>query len=317
MKRKISSLFRILALIAFATFMLVQCKDDKKEVVNQEEVNFDEIEETAVSGKVDILVEESIFPVVEDVRDVFETEYQRAKINLIKKSEQEILKSVFIDSTRLAILPRNLEDSEREAIKGRLFPKTTHFATDAIVFVAGKAHQDSIIDYDALLKNLKSGSTNSENKTILVFDNVNSSVSRQFRKSTGVESFPKDYAYFLPSTEEVIDYVSTNPNAVGIVGLNWLVQPNKEIAKKLENIKVLGVKNPENGKYYKATQNNIAEKTYPLTRDIYIWNFQGKTGLGMGFSSYIAGYKGQRIILKSGLVPFKIPPREILVRKEI
>jgi phosphate transport system substrate-binding protein len=46
-------------------------------------------------------------------------------------------------------------------------------------------------------------------------------------------------------------------------------------------------------------------------------NYQGKAGLGMGFASFIAGEIGQRIILKSGLVPVKIPSRNIIVRKEI
>ncbi len=316
MKIRLSSICRILLLSGFMLFAFVQCKKDKKTIV-EEEINFDEIEETPVSGKIEILVEESIFPVVEDVRDVFESEYRRAKIDLIKKSEQEILMAIFKDSARLAVLPRALDENEKELIKGRLFPKVTHFATDAIVFVASKSYSDSIVDYDSLLKNLKQEKPNEEDQAIFVFDNVNSSVSKQFRKMSGVESFPKNYAYFLPSTEEVIDYVSKNPKAIGIVGLNWLVQPDEKISEKLKTIKVLGVKNPEDGKYYKATQNNIAEKTYPLTRDLYIWDFQGKTGLGVGFSSYIAGYKGQRIILKSGLVPFKVPPREILVKKEL
>jgi phosphate transport system substrate-binding protein len=46
-------------------------------------------------------------------------------------------------------------------------------------------------------------------------------------------------------------------------------------------------------------------------------NYQGKEGLGMGFASYIAGEIGQRIILKSGLLPVRIPSRIIQLRKEI
>jgi hypothetical protein len=36
-------------------------------------------------------------------------------------------------------------------------------------------------------------------------------------------------------------------------------------------------------------QNNIAEGTYPLARDLYIINCQGYSGLGMGFPSFVAG----------------------------
>jgi phosphate transport system substrate-binding protein len=37
----------------------------------------------------------------------------------------------------------------------------------------------------------------------------------------------------------------------------------------------------------------------------------------MGFASFVAGETGQRIILKSGLVPLIMPSRNIVIRKEI
>jgi phosphate transport system substrate-binding protein len=40
------------------------------------------------------------------------------------------------------------------------------------------------------------------------------------------------------------------------------------------------------------------------------------SGLGSGFVSFVAGEKGQRIILKSGLVPATMPIRIIQTKKE-
>jgi len=40
------------------------------------------------------------------------------------------------------------------------------------------------------------------------------------------------------------------------------------------------------------------------------------SGLGSGFISFVAGEKGQRIILKSGLVPATMPIRLVKVKKE-
>jgi phosphate transport system substrate-binding protein len=48
-----------------------------------------------------------------------------------------------------------------------------------------------------------------------------------------------------------------------------------------------------------------------LARDLYIINCQGYSGLGMGFASFVAGDIGQRIILKSGLLPIRTPGRKI------
>jgi len=37
----------------------------------------------------------------------------------------------------------------------------------------------------------------------------------------------------------------------------------------------------------------------------------------MGFASFVAGDIGQRIILKSGLLPVRVPGRRINIRNEI
>jgi phosphate transport system substrate-binding protein len=50
-----------------------------------------------------------------------------------------------------------------------------------------------------------------------------------------------------------------------------------------------------------------------LARDLYIINCQGFSGLGMGFASFVAGDVGQRIILKSGLLPVRIPTRKFTI----
>jgi phosphate transport system substrate-binding protein len=48
-------------------------------------------------------------------------------------------------------------------------------------------------------------------------------------------------------------------------------------------------------------------------RKLYVLNYSNKNGLGMGFATYIGAFEGQRIILKSGLLPVEIPSREINV----
>ncbi len=61
---------------------LISCK--KKEDLSPELMK-----ETSVAGTTTILVDETIFPVVEDLAMVFESEYKRARIKLISASETE------------------------------------------------------------------------------------------------------------------------------------------------------------------------------------------------------------------------------------
>jgi phosphate transport system substrate-binding protein len=50
-------------------------------------------------------------------------------------------------------------------------------------------------------------------------------------------------------------------------------------------------------------------------RNLYLVNCEGGPGPGTGFTSFVAGERGQRIVLKSGLLPDSIPSREVIIRK--
>jgi phosphate transport system substrate-binding protein len=96
-----------------------------------------------------------------------------------------------------------------------------------------------------------------------------------------------------------------------MVGVVWLSQPSTDLTD-MKNINVLNVKGLNNTGYFAPSQNNIAEGTYPLARDLYIINCQGYSGLGMGFLR-LWGY-WPRIILKSGLLLYGCQA-EILYQK--
>ena len=104
---------------------------------------------------------------------------------------------------------------------------------------------------------------------------------------------------------------------IGVVGINWLFQPKLIMQETVDKVNLLSVKNLKSNEYIYPSQDNLAAGKYPLARDLYIVNCQGYSGLGMGFASFLAGERGQRIILKSGLVPIRFPTRKIIARKEI
>ncbi len=59
----------------------------------------------------------------------------------------------------------------------------------------------------------------------------------------------------------------------------------------LGSITVVGLKKDGQNEYYKPYQAYIAQKLYPLTRDIVINIREGRAGLGTGFTSFVAGEK--------------------------
>lgn len=267
--------------------------------------------ETILKGSTIIYVDETLAPIIEDQVSVFENEYD-AKVTLVAKSESETVNSLFKEKAAIAILSRNLSAEELKIFKQRkINPKTTVFATDAIAFIANKNNKDTLVALQDVISFMQGKPVASIKG--LVFDNLNSSTVRFMNSLAGINAIPEKGVFSFKSNDEVIKYVSENDGMIGVVGVNWLSQPLPAMQTYVDNVTTLGVKGLKSDNYYIPSQNNIAEGKYPLARDLYIINCQGFSGLGMGFASFVAGDVGQRIILKSGLLPVRIPTRKFTI----
>lgn len=296
-----------IVLFVLFSFVMVNC--------NKKEENRNKNNETILKGEVSILVDETLFPVIEDQVAVFESYYD-AKVALKPISENEIIKKLVNDKKGVVILTRDLSVEEKnQFLQNKINPKVTNFATDGIVFISNKSSNDTLLALKDVIRFMQGG-TDTKIKG-LVFDNPNSSTVRYMNAVAKVSQAPEKGVFSFKTNEDVIKYVAENDGMVGVVGLNWLTQPSKKMLPYLEKINQLSVQGKESKEFVYPSQNNIAEKRYPLARDLFIINCQGYSGLGMGFASFMAGDIGQRIILKSGLVPFRTPGRKINVRKEI
>lgn len=291
-----------LLLAVFTLVVLASCKYDKNE-------------ETILKGNVAITVDETVLPLMQAQADVFQNKYD-ATIKLVPKSEAETLNDLFNGKAGVAILTRNLSEKEKiNFSQKKIIPKITNFAIDAIALVRNKVSNDTLLSLKDVIDFIKGNSNNAIKG--LVFDNPNSSTVSYIKKLANVDVLPENGVYSFKSNEEVIKFVSENNGMIGVIGMNWISEPSSKMLPYLENINVLSIKALNGTSYIAPTQNNIAEGTYPLARDLYIVNCQGYSGLGMGFASFIAGDVGQRIVLKSGLLPVRVPGRKVIIRNEI
>ncbi len=269
--------------------------------------------DSIISGTTSILVDESLMPIAEDQVSVFESQND-AKIKLLPKSEKEAVIDFSKGVADIIILSRELNNDEKAFFKNKkIKPKVTSFAIDAVAFIKNNKSNDTLLELKNVIDFLK-GSKNDIKG--LVFDNPNSSSVRYLCELAGIESLPSEGVFSVKTNNEVIKFVSENNGLIGVVGMNWLTQPKPEMQKYIDDLKVLSVKGVD-GEYVSPSQDNIATRTYPLARVLYIINCQGYDGLGMGFASFIAGEIGQRIILQSGLAPVREPSRNIKIRNQI
>jgi phosphate transport system substrate-binding protein len=68
------------------------------------------------------------------------------------------------------------------------------------------------------------------------------------------------------------------------------------------------------GSYYRPYQGSIYDKSYPFVREIYFISRETFKGLGSGFIQWATAEQGQRIVLKSGLVPATMPIRLVEIK---
>ena len=272
-------------------------------------------QDTILEGKATIYVDESILPIVEDEQAVFETEY-KAKLHLVSKSESEVINYLFNDSARIVILTRTLSAKELKAYeRKKIVPRITPFATDAIAFIRNKTTNDTLIALQDVIDFVNGKAF--PNIKGLIFDNANSSTARYISEISGVSVNSQRNIFSFKTNEEVLKYVAKNNGMIGVIGMNWIFQPPLDLQETVDSINVLAVKGIKESEYVFPSQDNLAQGKYPLARRLYIVNCQGYSGLGMGFASFLTGERGQRIILKSGLVPERIPSRKIVIRNTI
>ncbi len=111
------------------------------------------------------------------------------------------------------------------------------------------------------------------------------------------------------TSKEVINYVDRTPNAIGVIGSNWLNDhrdSTNTTFKKNINVMSVSVKDkatPMNS--WKPYQAYMLDGRYPFVRTLYAIVVDPQKGLPNSFANYIAGPTGQLIIFKSGLLPYR------------
>jgi len=274
-------------------------------------------DDTPTSGRVRVSVDETFAPILKSQVDTFQKLYTSAHIEAAYKAEDYVTEDLMSDKARTVVLARQLTEAERAKLESqRLIPHTTKIATDGLAIVVHPSNPDSLLTV-AQLKAIFTGQSQSWNQIgaknplgqiNVVFDANRSSTTRYVQDSITRGAALTKRVFAAKSNPALLDYVATHPNAIGIVGANWISdRDDAAVQRFLKRVRVAGISKSNNpasaDDYLQPYQAYLALKTYPLRRDVYIISREGRAGLGTGFASFVAGTKGQLIVLKSGLMP--------------
>lgn len=275
------------------------------------------VKETRTSGTLKMLVDESVSPIIQEQISIFNLDYPDAKFELTIKPEEKITPAFLNDSVRVIVMPRLLTKAEEKYYTQRgIRINSTRFAVDGIALITNKDNIDSTITVKEIVDILQ-GKSVSKN---LVFDNAYSSTFQYLKQLANISQFPAKGVYSKNSSAEVIKLIAEDKNFIGILGVDWVSDRNTKLAEYLAKVKTLGLKNLKgkvgDDKFYLPTQDNLINGVYPFLRNVNIIDCEGRDGLGTGFATWLRSQRGQLIVLKSGLGPHKLMPRQINLTKE-
>jgi len=285
------------------------------------------LKETPTSGNIRIASDDSFQPIIDAEIDTFTALYKYATIKPLYKPENELVAFFLNDSVKVIVSAWAPTEEQRKVLLDlQTVVRTTVVAYDALALVLNRSNADSLLTYKNVRKIFTGEITdwnqiNPRSKlgpVNIVFDNIRSGNIRYFRERFDLPDSLGPNFFAVNSNPEVIDYVSGSPGAIGIVSVNWISdEDDPQSFSLLNKIKVAAVSQPyleEESTFYLPVQGSIYDKTYPFVREVNMNLRESFSGLGSGFVSFVAGEKGQRIILKSGLVPATMPIRIIQVK---
>jgi phosphate transport system substrate-binding protein len=262
--------------------------------------------DTTTEGVINISVDESYKPIIDEQIKVFESSYPKAKINVHYKTEADCFKDILKDSAvRMIIATRGLNIKEEDYFKNNIdyVPIWGTVASDAIVVVVNGKSNDTIFTIDQLKKQL-SGAMGK--KQTFVFDGLNATSIVRFAVDSILRGgkFDSSIVKAVKGSQEVLEYVAAEQNAVGFVGISWIGNPEDTAqVNMLKKVKMAYIKCDRcaDTAYVKPTQLGILTKRYPLVRGLYYIIKENNPGLGTGFMSFLKNERGQLIFRRAYL----------------
>lgn len=303
-------------------------------------------------GSATIFCDDGFKNILDEEIEVFEYSYPEASIIPFYVSEQEAIDTLMADGTQAIIVTHELSKEQREYMKKKFkrVVRTHCIAVDAVALITNKGNRVTSLSMteigDILNGRITKWSQLAGNDTTtikLVFDNAGSSTVSYMR-----EQFLKDgrkisdnpNAFAQKNNSQVFDVVKNDPDALGIISVSWLGddlslarkvpvdQRNKDYANTTDTIatnlttevNVVKVSNPtEKNDFdptaYKPYQVYINSGEYPLFRKVYMISTASNSTVLHSFYTFVTGFVGQKIISKTGILPYHMNPRVVELKQ--
>lgn len=279
----------------------------------------------STTGELTIGVDEGISPLAQQEASEFMRLNKESKINLKIKTSKEVISDLNGGVYKTILAGRDLTKEEADIFAAnKIELKKSKFALDGIGVIVNPKNPLRKLNFNELKriftgeqddwKNLDGDNRDVFTGKVKVFiARKNASIHDIFKeKVLAGADFGKGDAVCSTSAQMMRE-IKSDENAIGFISMAWITVSNDTLDPDVKPLKIAEV-DPETGAvgdYVSLHQAYIANKTYPLITEAYIISSDFSMNLSVGFTSFVVSYDGQRIVLKSGLVPVTQPVKII------
>lgn len=307
--------------------------------------NYEKKTNSSTSGTATFVCDNSFENIFEQEVDVFEYQYPDAHLLVRYGTQSEAFDSLFSLNTRTIVAARDITAQEKTALVNKYLRerdtnvnvRSSRIAVDAIAFIVNPENTCEKLTVSEIA-DIVSGRTQQWNelepsdlgRIQVIIDKNGSSMAAFLRDSVLHGGQLGDNVYAAGSVPQVFDIVRQNRNAVGVLGVSWISSDmdNADISRDslarsvlsdgpvmgttfTQRVKVLKINRDNEARAYKPYQQYIYEGSYPFFRSIYMITAAPASNVAGGFYSFVTGPIGQKIIMKTGIMPARVSIQQV------
>lgn len=300
---------------------------------------------SSTSGTTTMVCDNTFENIFKQEVDVFEYQYPDAHILVRYATQAEAFDSLFSLNTRSIVTSRDITPDEKRALKAKykrerganVSVRSAKIAVDAVAFIVNPKNTCEKLTVSELA-DIMSGESSHWNdlepsslgEIKVILDQSGSSLAT-FLSDSLLQGRPLGpNVYSAGSISEVFNIVEKTPDAIGVLGVSWITSDmdsadisREELAESVlsdgavmgatltQRVKVLKVNRDNEVTAYKPYQQYIFDGSYPLFRQIYMITTASTSNVAGGFYSFITGPIGQKIIMKTGILPARVSIQQV------
>lgn len=288
--------------------LMLSCESQRKE---REAIRINYDLDNVNIGEVKIFADNNSKYLLEQLGSVYSAHFPKAYINVEYRDDSRVMDAINADSVRLIVLMRECTPGELGKLKSlyQAKPLQYTFAYDAIALVRDAASTDTILDSLQLNSWLK------ESNDVFVGTKEHVGMFSHLLRQKGITEGNRNLN-IVNSIDDLQTYLKLHPKSIGILPFSLVSDQYNPVAKDITSkFRWLEIRG-KSGKPVYPSQSTIYTKEWPFVIPYTILYCNLPSEKGVGFVKFIHTRQASKLIVKSGLIPFAMPERNVKIEDQ-